>query len=180
MAPEDEKAASAAGRGHLRASHADRRCALETVKTAFVQGRLGQEEFELRMNRTFESRTYAELAALTADLPTAPVSAQPPAKPVAADDPARTPTVLGAGAFVLIWLGLLLIPGAFAVGVFPLMAVGVLCILVASPVAGDWALQTWRERRRGGPPPPPRAAPGGPVPGAGPGWPGGAVSGPRR
>lgn len=158
MVPEDEKAASAAGYGHLRAAHADRQRVLETLKTAFVQGRLAKDEFDLRMNRTFGSRTYAELAALTADLPAATVIAQPPAAPVPAEDPTRIPMVLGTGACVFVWLGLAAIPASIPARLLPLMAFGVLCILVASPVAGSWALQTWREQRPGRPPP--RATPG--------------------
>ena len=38
--PGDEKAAAAAGRGHLRASHADREQVIDVLKAAFVQGRL--------------------------------------------------------------------------------------------------------------------------------------------
>jgi hypothetical protein len=67
--PGDEMAAAAAGRGHLRASHADREQVIGTLKAAFVQGRLTRDEFDLRVGRAFASRTYAELAALTADLP---------------------------------------------------------------------------------------------------------------
>jgi Domain of unknown function (DUF1707) len=60
---------NAAGRGHLRASHADRDQVIGTLKAAFVQGRLAKDEFDLRVDQTLASRTYAELAALTADLP---------------------------------------------------------------------------------------------------------------
>jgi uncharacterized protein DUF1707 len=38
--PGHEKALGAAGLGHLRASHADREQIIETLKAAFVQGRL--------------------------------------------------------------------------------------------------------------------------------------------
>lgn len=68
--PGDEKAASAVGRGRLRASHADRDNVIDTLKAAFVQGRLTKEELDLRVGQTFAARTYGELAALTADLPT--------------------------------------------------------------------------------------------------------------
>jgi uncharacterized protein DUF1707 len=67
--PGDQIAAAAAASGHLRASHADREQVIDTLKAAFVQGRLTKEELVMRAGRTFVSRTYAELAALTADLP---------------------------------------------------------------------------------------------------------------
>jgi hypothetical protein len=72
---------AAAGRGHLRTSHAERDHAVGLLKTAFVQGRLTKDELELRVDHAFSSRTYAELAAVTADLPaglSADLTAGPP------------------------------------------------------------------------------------------------------
>jgi len=71
--PGDE---TAGGRGRLRASHADREQAIEVLKAAFVQGRLTKGEFDARVGQGFASRTYADLAAVTADLPAAPAVAQ--------------------------------------------------------------------------------------------------------
>ena len=51
------------------------------VKAAFVQGWLTKDEFDARIGQTFASRTYAELAAATADIPAGRASAQPPRKP---------------------------------------------------------------------------------------------------
>jgi hypothetical protein len=65
--PGDEKAAG--GRGHLRASHADRERVIAALKAAFVQGWLTKDEFDSRVGRVLGSRTYAELAALTAGIP---------------------------------------------------------------------------------------------------------------
>ena len=76
--PGNELPAGAGGRGHLRASHADREQVIEALKAAFVQGRLDRDEFDLRVGRTLASRTYAELAAITADLPAGLIAAQPP------------------------------------------------------------------------------------------------------
>ena len=75
----------AAGRGHLRASHADRERAIGTLKAAFVQGMLTKDELDLRVGQTLASRTYADLAALTADLPAGLAVAEPP-KPARAQD----------------------------------------------------------------------------------------------
>ena len=76
--PGDQIAAAAAASGHLRASHADREQVIEMLKAAFVQGRLTKDELVMRAGRTFVSRTYAELATLTADLPAGLVGAQSP------------------------------------------------------------------------------------------------------
>jgi len=74
----DEIAARAGGRGHLRASHADREQVVGTLKAAFMQGRLTKDELDLRVGQALTSRTYAELAALTADIPAGLATAKPP------------------------------------------------------------------------------------------------------
>ena len=79
-APGDEAAAGAAGR--LRVSHADRDQVIDGLKAAFVAGRLDHDEFGQRVGRALVSRTYADLAALTADLPAwRPVARPPAARP---------------------------------------------------------------------------------------------------
>ena len=90
--PGDERPLTAAACGHLRASDADREQAIDVLKNAFVQGRLVKDEFEARIGQAFVSRTYADLASVTAGL----TGAQPLRKPAraqvgkAADsDPAR-------------------------------------------------------------------------------------------
>jgi hypothetical protein len=76
--PGGELAASAAGRGYPRVSDAEREQVIGTLKAAFVSGVLAKDEFDLRVGQAFVSRTYAELAAVTAGLPTGPAAAQPP------------------------------------------------------------------------------------------------------
>lgn len=72
--------------GHLRASDADRDQVAERLRNAATEGRIGFDELEERLAATLASRTYGELEAMVADLP----SAQParrrtlvPASPVA-------------------------------------------------------------------------------------------------
>ncbi len=67
--PGGQLAAGATGRGHFRASDADREHLIDTLKTAFVQGRLTKDELSVRAGQALVSRTYAELAAITADIP---------------------------------------------------------------------------------------------------------------
>ena len=56
--PGDEIAAGAAGRGRLRASHADREQVISILKAAFVQGMLAKDEFGLRVGQAFASRSW--------------------------------------------------------------------------------------------------------------------------
>jgi putative transcriptional regulator len=69
------------GRGGLRASDADRDQAIEELKAAFVQGQLAKAEFEAHVGRALASRTYDELAAVTAGIPAPLVTIQLPSPP---------------------------------------------------------------------------------------------------
>ena len=78
--PADEIAAR---HGRWRASHADREQVVGALQAAFVQGRLTADELDERVGQALAARTYAELAALTSDLPGDLAPARQPA-------PART------------------------------------------------------------------------------------------
>ena len=80
MRPEPGAQAAAAG---LRASRADRERVIDLLKAAFVQGRLDKDEFDARIGRAVASRTYGELAAVTAGIPaelTAALPCHPPGR----------------------------------------------------------------------------------------------------
>jgi hypothetical protein len=79
--PGYEQAVAVAGRGHLRASRADREQMIDALKAAFVQGRLTKDEFDARVTQTLASRTYAELATAIANLPAEPARPDPPRAP---------------------------------------------------------------------------------------------------
>jgi hypothetical protein len=70
------------GRGYLRASNADREQVIDTLKDAFVQGWLTRDQLGARAAQALESRTYAELAAVTDGIPARLTSVvAPPALP---------------------------------------------------------------------------------------------------
>jgi len=79
-----EPGVSAAAAAGLRAARADRERVIDLLKAAFVQGRLAQDEFAARVGQALASRTYAELAAVTADIPAELVGALPRRPPVRA------------------------------------------------------------------------------------------------
>ena len=81
MRPEPEAQPAAAG---LQASRADRERVIDLLKAAFAQGRLDSDEFDARIGWALASRTYAELAAVTADIPAELVGALPYRPPVRA------------------------------------------------------------------------------------------------
>jgi len=149
--PGDETAAAAGGR--LRASHADRERVIGTLKAAFVQGRLMKDEFDERVSRTFASRTYAELGAVTADIP-AGLTAVPPL-PAPARALAQPPANIEAGirasivitvCAALIWAALIFTDD---VAVF-LSAVGASATaFVAWFLTGTQVLGCWLDKRSG-------------------------------
>ena len=54
------------------AATADRERTVGTLRAGFAEGRLSQDELGERITRAYAARTYADLWALTADLPTGP------------------------------------------------------------------------------------------------------------
>jgi hypothetical protein len=85
-------ASGAMGRGHLRASDADREQLIDRLKDAFARGQLTRDELVVRVGRALTSRTCAELAAITADIAAPLMQARP--RP----QPARKPVSVKAAA----------------------------------------------------------------------------------
>ena len=105
--PADQRRAGATARGHLRASDADREQVIDTLKDAYVQGRLTKDELGVRTLRVLTSRTYAELAAVTADIPALLIQCLPRPQPARA--PTRKPTNMK----VVAWAaGMIIMPTA--------------------------------------------------------------------
>jgi hypothetical protein len=145
------------GFGDLRASHADREYVISTLKAAFVQGRLAKEEFDQRVSQTLRSRTYADLAAVTADLPARLIHAEQRREPARAQaaqpvQPVNKPLMWGMCAVTL--AGVLAGVAAFPVNSLTLLAMGVIAILVGAPVAGTLILDSWRGHHTSGGLPP--------------------------
>jgi hypothetical protein len=67
---------NAPGCGHLRAADADREQVIDALKVAFASGRLTKDKFDAGVSQVLTSRTYAELAAVTADIPARPARTQ--------------------------------------------------------------------------------------------------------
>jgi hypothetical protein len=166
--PPDQRPA-AAGRGDLRASHADRDQVIGVLKAAFVQGVLAKGELDLRVGLALAARTYADLAALTADLPAGLAAAQP-LQPVRARGGARVrrPGAVLAVATVLyvsVWpVGAFLVlknSDSESLRGFGLVALATLVYLVVLATSGMDLLFSWQDKRAA------RQLPGGPAPGPG-------------
>jgi hypothetical protein len=157
-------------RARLRASHADRDQAIDKLKAAFVQGRLTKDELETRATRAFSARTYADLSALTADLPVEPPAAKPPSPPSPAQPrrPVHPSIKVGAGALALVttaWIIVAIVTGApagFFVGTLLIIVFGIpAATVVALPILAVLELESRRRKRSGGQLPP-RQTPGTP------------------
>jgi hypothetical protein len=114
--------------GDLRASHADREQAIDTVKAAFARGQLTLDELDARVGRALTARTYADLSVVTAGIR----AGSDPARP---REPARTQPrrprnrPVSSGAWVImattlaggIWAGMVAgVAAAVLVGIFML------------------------------------------------------------
>jgi len=173
--PADEIAAR---QGRWRASHADREQVVGALKAAFVQGRLTADELDERVGQALAARTYAELAALTTDLPADPTPAlQPAPAPAPLPAPARRPqnpaarraVKAGAGA---VGVTVIAVGAAIAVAgepaaavfivVFMLVLAAVTTAVVASLIHVALKLESrQRSRPRGQRPPGPQSRAGG-------------------
>jgi DUF1707 SHOCT-like domain len=155
--PGNDETAAAQSRssGNLRASHADREQVVGTLKTAFVQGRLAEDELDARVDRVYASRTYAELAGVTADIPAELTGAEAPR------DLWRATKIAFRIDYVIFLLGIvafLLAPGGPHTTAGAMVGVtSVVCLLFW--LLGVFMLVASRPAKRTGGPPPP-AAPG--------------------
>ena len=100
----------------MRASTADRDRSVEVLKSSFVEGRLTRDELDLRLGQAFVSRFFAELMAITADLPVGPFG-RLPAHPVTPPFPRVRGQAVATAAAVLVL-------GGFAALVVLVVAVG--------------------------------------------------------
>ena len=146
-------AAAPDGYGRMRASRADREQAIDALKAAFVQGRLTKDELDDRVARALVPQTYAELAALTHDLPAG----------LTPSDPPQQGSLAGAGVYVATMAGLFLVAAISNGSGNPLTVLGT--VLFLSPIwllalAGLLALHSRLDRRAAGrlPPGPGRGA----------------------
>jgi Domain of unknown function (DUF1707) len=144
--PGDDITAGAEARGPLRASHADREQVIETLKAAYVQGMLAKDEFDLRVGQTFASRTYAELAALTADIPARVAGVRPP-EPARESVNKKAVAAVACATAALIGMWHVNPPDGspFAIPVF----VVTLALLLAAPTGWLLLFHDWLDKRAG-------------------------------
>ena len=154
MAGPGDETPGARDRSRLRASHADREQVIDVVKAAFVQGRLAKDEFDQRIGRVFASRTYADLAVVTADIPARLIRAQMSQAP--AHPPVRISmdkNVIRSWASATVMLPAMVVAAsAMESGqpaVFGLIVALVFAFLVALPVSGLVMLHSRYEKHSG-------------------------------
>jgi hypothetical protein len=74
---------------------------IDVLKAAFVEDRLTRDEFDERVGQVLASRTYRQLAAVTADLPE-PVAASPSRPSAQVRSRIEMSTAINAGASVIV------------------------------------------------------------------------------
>jgi len=136
-----------AGRGHMRAAQADREQAITVLKAAYAQGRLTKDELEVRAGRAFASRTYAELAVLTADIPADSPTVESDAAGAPASTPARTMAKAACRSGVCLLAAVALAEGGFLAGNFLLIVAAAFALIATSGFLGYGILDAWQQRR---------------------------------
>ena len=122
----------------LRASHADRERVIDLLKAAFVQGRLVRDEFDARVGQALASRTYGELAAVTADIPAELVGALPRRPPVRARRRISMNTAVTGGACVVVLAHAGMMAALFAGSAVAVILVVVFIVLAT--ILAIWAM----------------------------------------
>jgi Domain of unknown function (DUF1707) len=161
--PEDP---AAAGGDRLRACHADREQVIGTLQAAFGQGRLTRDELDARAGQALAARTYADLAALIADIPAGP-AARPARQPALAHRRPLARAAVKAGICLIVaaaalWGAALADPGgppnpshSRALPLFVLAQIAALAVpvILAHGVVTSWKLRRSRRQlpRRPGP-----------------------------
>ena len=166
--PGDQMAADAVGRGRLLASHTDREQVIDTLKAAFVQGLLTKDEFDLRVGQTLGSRTYAELGAVTADIPGRLIGAQLPPKRAHAQARAAGNTAVKSGVctitVLILWASTSAAagggPGAALIMALFIMGIGTIIAVVTGLLTAGIRILESRDRKRSSGQLPLRSSPG--------------------
>jgi hypothetical protein len=149
--PGDEIAAGAGGRGHMRASRVDREQVISLLKAAFVHGRLDRDEFDLRVGQALASRTYAELAVLTSDIPAGLTGAHRLPEPLP-ESANRKPVKAIACWTAAVWsmFAVALMAGAAANGENPIGGLVIAVVFIpflVIPLAALLLFHAWLEKR---------------------------------
>ena len=168
MAGLESEMAAEGGHGRLRASDADREHVVGTLQAAYVHGLVTKDELDARLSQTFASRTYAELALITADIPARLAAAPPPLRPgpAKANPPARanlTPgerAMIGTGLLAALALIVALLAGGAVGGLLALGGLG--SAFVSAFLLGAQVRSSRRKTHSGGHLPPQRATHSGP------------------
>ena len=147
VGPGDETGPGAASEGPLPATRAGRDQVIAALKTAFVQGRLSKDEFELRLGQALAM--YAQLDALTADIPAAAPAVSPRPEPSreAANKKMIQQGTAGVAGLTFVLTAALVIPRDPVAGV---LAGILLSCLLAMFTAGFLTLLSWALDRRSG------------------------------
>lgn len=168
MAGLENEMAADSGRGRLRTSHADREHVVGTLKAAYVHGLVTKDEFDTRVSQTFASRTHAELALITADLPAGLAAPPPPLRPgpAKASPPAHanlTPAeraIIATGLLAALALVVALLAGGPVGGLLALGGLG--SAFVSAFLIGAQVRSSRRNTHSGGHLPPQRVTHSGP------------------
>jgi uncharacterized protein DUF1707 len=134
-------AAGEEGDSNLPMSHGGREQVLDALKAAFVHGRLAKDEFDLRVGQVLAA--YAELDAVTADIPARLTTAQPPETIRKSHNKKLIQRGTAAGAGASVALTATITVAARGNPVVSLVVVSLVGVFVAVLLAGLLTLVSW-------------------------------------
>jgi hypothetical protein len=139
---------------------------IDVLKAAFTHGMLDKDELDLRVGQVLTSRTYADLAALTADIPATVVVPQPPPVPARQSQEKKFVRTLACALVVVpsTMVGYVLIAGHHLAPAAIILNVVLFACVVAVPATLLVVVHSWLDNREssstspGSPPGTPGAA----------------------
>lgn len=146
--PGDHIAGDSLGHGPPGPSQADREQVITVLKTAFVQGRLTREEFDTRVGLACTSQSYAELTAVTADLPAWLILARPPRQLARTRPSLSMNEALSAGAFVMIAALVGMMAAVADHSAIAVITVAVVIAIIGILAFGALMVTSWRDVRK--------------------------------
>jgi Domain of unknown function (DUF1707) len=144
-------AAGTEGDSNLPMSHVGREQVLDALKAAFVQGRLTKDEFDVRVGQVLKA--YAELDAVTADIPARLTTTQPLETIRKSHNKKLIQRGIAAGASASVALTATIAVAARGNPAISVVVVGAVCVVVAGLLTVllmlvSWVLESAARRQR--------------------------------
>jgi hypothetical protein len=122
---------------------------IERLKTAFVDNRLTREDLDVRVGRVLASRTRADLAAVTADIPAGPRTSQQSTRQQSTGQQSTGQAGAGRVGMAVAVAAAMTVVLTLATSIPPFFLLLVSCYFTAMIAAGAWILSSRHGKHAG-------------------------------